>query len=291
MKRVLVTGASGFIGSHLANALKANGYCVYSVDRKTGTDLCDAATVNKLPDVDIVFHGAAFNGTKYFYSQPYDVITDNVIPTQNLLNRYINHCEHFIFAGSCESYAGAVDTFGYAVPTDENVPLVVSDIMNPRWSYGGSKMLSELLCSAAYNQYQQAFTIVRYHNIYGPGQVDHFIPEFAARLRAGNTELHGHENTRSFCYIDDAVDATIKLLNNPINGAINIGTDQEVSILEVANIIKQYLNVTQDLILQPAPLGSVSRRAPDIELLKSRIDYCQTVDLETGIKKTLDSLL
>jgi len=291
MKRILVTGSSGFIGQHLVTALKQLDYTIYTADLLDGIDLCDIGIVKNLPDVDIVFHAAAFNGTKYFYSQPYDVIKHNVLPTQNLLDRYTNQCEHFIFTGTCESYSGAVDTFGYAVPTDEKVPLVVNDIMNPRWSYGGSKILAELLCSAAYNQFYQPFTIIRYHNVYGPGQKDHFIPEFANRLLDGKTDLYGYENTRSFLYIDDAIDATIQLLNSPVNGPINVGTIEEVTILSVANIIKNHFKVEQELILHPAPIGSVSRRCPDIALLKSKIDYNPTVDLNTGIKKTLDLLL
>jgi UDP-glucose 4-epimerase len=289
--KILVTGSSGFIGKALILALEKSGYTVYQADRQIGIDLCNIDVVKNLPDVNIVFHAAAFNGTKHFYSQPYDVIKDNVIPTQNLLDRYIGKCDHFVFTGTCESYAGAVDTFGYTVPTDEKVPLVVNDIMNPRWSYGGSKILAELLCASAYSQFNQPFTIIRYHNIYGPGQVDHFIPEFASRLLNGNTELYGYENTRSFFYIDDAVDSTIKLIDNPANGVINIGSTDEVSILYVANIIKDYLNVKQNLILHPAPVGSVTRRCPNIELLKSKIDYKYTVDLYSGIKKTLDSML
>ena len=91
-------------------------------------------------------------------------------------------------------------------------------------------------------------------------------------------------------YVDDAVNATIQLLNSPVNGPINVGINQEVTILSVANIIKNYLNVEQELTLHPAPEGSVSRRCPNISLLESKIDYHPTVDLHTGIKRTLDSL-
>lgn len=287
-KTVLVTGSQGFIGSHLVTVLRQKNYIVYCADKKDQQDLCNVELVNGLPDVDIVFHAAAFNGTKFFYTQPYDVIRDNILPTQLLLDRYAGKCEHFVFTGTCESYAGAVDQFNWPVPTSEQVPLVVNDISNPRWSYGGSKIAAELMCVAAYTQLKQPFTIIRYHNVYGPGQKDHFIPEFAARLLKGSTDLYGYNNTRSFIYISDAIDATIKLLNNPINGPINIGNDNEISILEVANMVKNYIGIEQDLVLHDAPAGSVNRRCPDISLLKKTIDYRATVDLLTGIKLTLE---
>jgi UDP-glucose 4-epimerase len=290
-KRILVTGSSGFIGLHLVSRLQANGFTVICADKVDGIDLCDQQIVASLPDVDVVFHAAALNGTKHFYTNPYDVIKNSVLPTQYLLDRYAGRCEHFIFTGTCESYAGAVETFGYAVPTDEKVPLVINDIMNPRWSYGGSKIASELMCTAAFAQFAQPFTIIRYHNIYGPGQVDHFIPEFVQRLRTGSLELYGYNNTRSFCYIDDAIDATVGLINLPLNGAINIGSGVETSILHAAEIIMKTMGVSKELILKPAPQGSVLRRSPDITLLKEKINFAPKVDLEQGIALTLKDLI
>jgi UDP-glucose 4-epimerase len=288
--KILVTGSDGFIGRHLTLRLLEHGHTVITADKKSGQDLTDRNTVNLLPDVDVVFHAAAFNGTKYFYQQPYDVIRDNILPTQYLLDRYAGKCGHFIFTGTCESYAGAIDRFGWAIPTNETVPLVIDDVTNTRWSYGGSKAVGELMCVAAREQFDQPYTTIRYHNIYGPGQVDHFIPEFAARVDKGNTELYGYDNTRSFMYVSDAVDITMQLINKPTNCVINVGTDQEVTIQHVAEIILACKNIKTPLVLKSAPPGSVTRRCPDLTLLRSLVHYNPDIDLLQGIKLTLQSL-
>ena len=290
MKTILVTGSEGFIGSHLCHVLDVLGYDVLEVDKKNGPDLTKGC--KNFPDVDVVVHLAAFNGTKYFYQQPYDVIRDNIMSTQYLLDRYAGKVERFVFSGSCESYASTVDKFGWAVPTDESVPLSVSDITNPRWSYGGSKMLNELQIQAAHQQFGQDFTTIRYHNIYGPGQQDHFIPEFYQRAKVGDLLLPGHANTRSFMFITDAIKATVAILQSDAcrNQTINVGVNDERTIKEVAEIILKQARIKGELILESAPDGSVSRRQADVTKLHSLIDFSAEVDIEQGIKATLESL-
>lgn len=292
MKRILVTGSSGFIGQHLVPILENQGYAVFKADRLEGIDLNDKATVDQLPDVDYVVHLAAHNGTKHFYEKPFDVIRDSILPTQHLLDRYAGKVKRFIFTGTCESYAGAVDLFDWEVPTSENVPLVVSDVTNPRWSYGGSKIVNELQIVAAQKQLGQEYTIIRYHNIYGPGQRDHFIPEFYERIKNGDLTLKGWENTRSFMYISDAIRATIEIIfsDSCANQIINVGVDDEKSIKEIAEIILNQTNITGNLILENAPDGSVKRRCGNISKLKKLINFVPEVSLEYGIKKTLEKL-
>ena len=290
MKTILVTGSEGFIGSHLCHVLDTLGYNVLEVDKKSGPDLTKGC--KNFPDVDIVVHLAAFNGTKYFYQRPYDVIRDNVMSTQYLLDRYAGKVERFIFSGSCESYAGTVDKFGWSVPTEETVPLTVSDVTNPRWSYGGSKILNELQVQAAHQQFGQDFTTIRYHNVYGPGQQDHFIQEFYQRAKTGDLTLKGYTNTRSFMFITDAIQATVAILQSDAckNQTINVGVNDERTIKEVAEIILKQANIEGKLILEPAPDGSVSRRQADVTKLHSLIDFKAEVGIEQGIKTTLESL-
>jgi nucleoside-diphosphate-sugar epimerase len=290
--KILVTGSSGFIGHHLCNALEQQAHEVIRADRHTGIDLCDPTQVKQLPDVDYVVHLAAHNGTKHFYNRPFDVVRDNLLPTQFLLERYAGKVQRFVFTGTCESYAGAVDMFEYPVPTDEKVPLVVGDVTNPRWSYGGTKIANEIQVAAAHHQLAQQFAIIRYHNVYGPGQVDHFIPEFYERALTGDLSLFGWENTRSFMYISDAISATLQVIFNPVfaNEITNIGVDDEVSIKQLAETIMKVGNIDGTLILKDAPPGSVRRRCGDVTKMNMLIGNQHRVQLETGIKLTLESL-
>jgi len=292
MKKILVTGSSGFIGKHLVAALDKLGHTVFCADRAHGIDLTDKQCVDALPDVDIVVHLAAHNGTKHFYNRPLDVIRDSVLPTQYLIDRYAGKIERFVFTGTCESYAGAVDLFDYPVPTDEKVPLVVSDVTNPRWSYGGSKIVNELQCVAAYQQLGQEYAIIRYHNVYGPEQRDHFFSEFYERALTGDLTLNGWENTRSFMYISDAIEATVRVIFETAfsNEIVNIGVDAEISIKEIAELILKTANIAGELILRDAPAGSVKRRCGDITKLNQLTTFEPKVSLKDGIKLTLESL-
>jgi nucleoside-diphosphate-sugar epimerase len=292
MKKILVTGSSGFIGQHLVKALEAEGHKVYSADRLTGSNLNDPRCVAFLPDVDIVVHLAAHNGTKHFYERPLDVIRDAVLPTQYLIDRYAGQVERFVFTGTCESYAGMVDHYDYPVPTDERVPLIVTDVTNPRWSYGGSKIVNELQIVAAKEQLGQEYAIIRYHNVYGPGQQDHFIPEFYERAKTGDLTLNGWENTRSFMYVSDAIEATMRVIFDPAfaNEIVNIGVDDEISIKELATIILCEAGIEGELVLNDAPPGSVKRRCGDVTKFNQLTDFTAQVGLTTGIRLTLESI-
>ena len=291
--KILVTGSSGFIGQHLVPALEAQGHTVVRADRTQGCDLTVKANVDLLPDVDIVVHLAAHNGTKHFYNRPLDVVRDSVLPTQYLLDRYAGKVSRFVFTGTCESYAGAVDNYDYPVPTDERVPLMIADVTNPRWSYGGSKILNEIQCVAAHAQLGQEYSIIRYHNVYGPGQVDHFIPEFYERALTGDLTLNGWENTRSFMYVSDAIEATCRVIfeQNFANQIVNIGVDDEISIKELAEKILAVAAIPGTLVLKDAPVGSVKRRCGDISKFHSLTEFKAQVTLEQGIKLTLKQLL
>jgi nucleoside-diphosphate-sugar epimerase len=290
--KILVTGSSGFIGQHLVPALESQGHVVVRADRTDGCDLTVKANVDSLPDVDIVVHLAAHNGTKHFYNRPLDVVRDSVLPTQYLLDRYAGQVKRFVFTGTCESYAGAVDLFDYPVPTDEQVPLVIGDVTNPRWSYGGSKIVNEIQCVAAHAQLGQEYAIIRYHNVYGPGQVDHFIPEFYERALTGDLTLHGWENTRSFMYISDAIEATCRVIfEQPFaNQIVNIGVDDEISIRDLAIQILYEAGISGDVVCMPAPKGSVKRRCGTIDKFHSLTDFEAKVMLSEGIRLTLESL-
>lgn len=290
--KILVTGSSGFIGQHLVPVLEAQGHVVIQADRTNGCDLTVKENVDALPDVDIVVHLAAHNGTKHFYQRPFDVVRDGVLPTQYLLDRYAGQVKRFVFTGTCESYAGATDLFNYPVPTDERVPLVIGDVTNPRWSYGGSKIVNEIQVVAAHEQLGQEYAMIRYHNVYGPGQRDHFIPEFYERALTRDFTLKGWENTRSFMYISDAIEATMRVIFEPAfaNEIVNIGVDDEISIRDLAERILCEAGIIGDLVLENAPEGSVKRRCADVSKFNQLTNFAPEVDLQHGIRLTLESL-
>ena len=285
--KILITGASGFIGQHLVHSL--SDHKLVLIDKSSGVDLTNKTVVDQLPDVDIVIHLAAQNGTDFFYSEPLNVIRNSVLPTQYLIDRYAGFVDRFIFAGSCESYAGAIDLFDWSVPTDETVPLIVPDVTNPRWSYGGSKIINELQVLAAYHQLDQEYTIVRYHNVYGPNQTHHVIPDLIKKFTNSDYSVNGWANTRSFMYVSDAVQATKNIIFNRscANQILHVGVDEEVTIKQLAETILEELDITADLILNPAPIGSVARRCADISKLVALTDFTPRVNLRQGIREIL----
>ena len=129
----------------------------------------------------------------------------------NLINFYKqNPCALFVYSGTSEIYAGNKFKNIKNVNLKENDKIIFDDIQNPRWSYASSKFMSEV---AVINS-KLKYIILRYFNVYGPNQIDHFIPEFISRLKINRYELYGYKNKRSFIFIDDAINATIKLINN-----------------------------------------------------------------------------
>ena len=293
MKRILVTGSSGFIGRHLCETLAKNqNNYVFCLDKKKlkfynkYKNLRFLQTnLNKntiFPKVDIVFHLAAFNGTKFFYSKSFEVLKDNIIPTFNLLNFYKkNKPKLFVYAGSPESTTGATDYFNYKLPTDEKCPFVVDDPLNLRWCYGGSKGLGEqFVISSGIN-----FIILRYNNIYGKFQKDHFIPDFIKRVKKNKFELYGYKNTRTMLHVKDAIYATIKVTENKkcYNEIFNLGGDKEMSILSIAKMIMKKINKNNKIKLKPAPKGSAKRRFPDTKKIKKFIGFKPKISMSKGL--------
>ena len=146
-----------------------------------------------------------------FMILPYSLKT-HLLTTINLLNRYSGRVKCFIYASTCEIYADATELGLADIPTKEDAPIVFKNSENLRWSYAASKYLGELAVLASKKENNQDFIILRYHNVYGENQVDHFIPEFAERALTGDFSLYGWKNTRSFCYIDDAIRASYELI-------------------------------------------------------------------------------
>lgn len=328
--KILVTGAAGFIGYALAEVLSRDeGNLVYCVDNFVRgaddsyyKDLCSRKNVVRidfdlnnpnysgvLPDeVDYIYHMAALNGTQNFYERPLEVVRCCTLPTLNLLSYYLGEGKltgRFIHAGTCESYAPSVNHGLAPVPTPEDVLLSVDDPGNLRWSYGGSKINNEI---ALYAAAQEAlangrafeFSILRYHNVYGPRMGDkHVIPDYLHRVFMKNeSALYGAVNTRSFMYIHDCVRATIKCATEPslTNEIVNIGINDMIPMTELVKKMLPHVNtwrgyrylepVGEEIVCHEAPKGSVVLRAPDVTKL-TEIGFEPLVSLDEGLEKTV----
>jgi nucleoside-diphosphate-sugar epimerase len=313
MSRILVTGAAGFLGYHLAHALSQeagnsivcadNGIRGASDDAYArlaardnvehfDVDLCDPSAVERLPaDIDVIYHLAALNGTQNFYERPFEVLRCCTLPTLNLVQRYgpPGRLRRFVYAGTSEAYASTVTRFGWPVPTAEDVPLSIDDVFNPRWSYAMGKMHGEVATITGCGQFGLDFSILRYHNAYGPRMGDkHVVPDFYNRARNGVFALYGYEDTRSFIYVDDAIAATIAVANAPgaIGEIVNVGGAREITIEELGRLMMEVAGLKGSIEKHPSPAGSVRRRCPDVGKLLRLTGFQEKWSLEAGLAAT-----
>lgn len=295
---ILITGAAGFIGQALSSSFLPDEDVIL-VDMRTPRhdhghrfihcDLADWESVRCLPDADTIYHMCAYNNTAHFYSKPFTVADNTLTPTINLLRRY-RSCGKFIYSSSGEIYASAVSRNLCTVPTPEVDMAMIDGITNPRWSYGGAKLMGEILVHGMHLEHGMPYLILRYHNVYGPDQVAHFIPEYVERLVSGDDVLMGADQTRAFLYIDDAIKLTRMVASMVLDDTVNIGSDVESNIVDVAAEIRKILGIDRDPIPVPAPNGSVQRRLADISKLRGYVGDFQFTDIRVGLERTIRSL-
>jgi nucleoside-diphosphate-sugar epimerase len=204
---------------------------------------------------------SAINGTKYFYDIPNKVIENNVISDLEVFNftKKNKDCK-LIYASSSEVVVGT-DCF----PTAETSDIVIENIHNARWSYRLGKVLAEnYLMNSDLN-----FLIVRFFNVFGPASGSgHFIKDILDKMDVSNFTLQGADETRSFCRVEDAVDALINIFDLASNEIINIGSDEEITVLEAANMLAGQRNKEIEWKIENGPLGSTKRRKPSLDKLR-----------------------
>lgn len=305
----LVTGGTGFIGSAIVRRLVQAGHKIRVLDNNSRGaarrlaeskddvelivgDIRDPLTVaNAVRGTDGVHHLAYINGTEYFYSVPELVLETGIKGIINVIDSCLKYNVGSLFlASSSEVYQTPPK-----VPTDETAPLIVPDPTNPRFSYGGGKIASELLAINFGRKYFERTIIYRPHNVYGPDMGEqHVIPQFALRLKklcSARREvtipfpIQGTgDETRAFCFIDDFVDGVMILLKNGQHmGIYHIGTDEEISAAELARRVAICLN--REIVVVPGERleGSTIRRCPDITKLKA-LGYSPKVSLDEGLR-------
>jgi dTDP-glucose 4,6-dehydratase/UDP-glucose 4-epimerase len=308
MRRYLITGGTGFLGSALTQRLVAAGHAVRVLDNNSrGTprrlarlakdiemieaDVRDAAAVSRAAQgTDCIVHMAAINGTEFFYTKPeavLDVAVRGMLAVVDAARA--NRVGDLVVASSSEVYQTPP-----IVPTPETVPLVVPDVLNPRYSYGGAKLASELI---AVNYGRTAFervVIFRPHNVYGPDMgSEHVIPQFALRAAAATQGRKGRTidfpiqgdglQTRAFVHVEDFTDGLMRVIEQGRHLTVyHIGSDEEITIGDLARKIVAMFGCTAMLRPGAAPLGATERRCPDISRLRA-LGYAPRIALAQGL--------
>lgn len=293
--KVLVTGASGLLGAELCAQLKAQGHTVWAVDNHSRSeiipecdhwlklDLSDPDSYRSLPqDFNWIYHYGAINGTKNFYQRPNQVL-DNNFTSDVLMFRFAASCirlQKLVYASSSEVVVGDPVS-----PVPESNAVWLDDIHNARWSYRLAKICSENYLTNS----DLPWVICRYFNVYGEhSKPGHFVADQIEKISRGEFTLIGAEETRSFCYVTDAVEATRWVTENSVKQVVNVGTSEEIQILKAANIIAQALGISDpEWKMLPSLPGSTSVRCPNIDRLKSLMPHYNPVSFEQGIRQTI----
>ena len=307
-KRYLVTGGTGFLGRSIVKALikEGNDVTVFDNDSRGSIDKLDIpqnkfkfikgdirdseAVFKAAKNIDSILHLAYINGTEVFYKKPELVLEVAVKGTMNAIDAGVkNKVREFFLASSSEVYAEPS-----VIPTPEDVPLVIPDPFNPRYSYSGGKIIGELL-TLNKSKYFKKSIIFRPHNVYGPTMgFEHVIPQFIVRMRkserkgAINFPIQGDgRQSRSFIYIDDFTNALMILLKKAKDLEIyNIGTAEEVSIKKLALTIAKLYGIKINIIPGRLSKGSPQRRCPDVRKIK-KLGFEPKIFLEEGLEKTI----
>ena len=320
VKRILITGGAGFIGSHLTEALLAAGNHVTVVDdESTGSTenlshlqehpeleyICgDIGNVDLIRqvvrDVDQVYHLAAAVGVALIARQPLETIERNIYPTQLLFAELRQRVEQGdsvrVFLASTSEVYGKNPK-----PTwTEEDDLVLGATTKARWSYGASKAIDEFLALACWRQFQLPIVIGRFFNVVGPRQSGAYgmvLPRFVEAAQ-NSQPLVVHDDgqqIRCFAHVHDVIGAVLQLMetDTAIGKVFNIGSDQPVSILELAQTVVRLSDSTAAIEFQSytdaydADFEDIRRRVPDLSRLKETIDYQPQYDLEKIIRELL----
>ncbi len=306
-RKILITGGAGFIGSSLAEELlkDPDNYLVLADDLSTGSksklpgNNCDRfrfvkCDVNNYRDIaevmlanhfDYVFHYAAFVGVKQTQNNPIKVLND-LKGIEHILGLCKNSSvKRIFFASSSEVYGEPVNL----PQNEETTPL------NSRIPYAVVKNVGEAYLKSYKKEFDLDFTIFRFFNTYGPKQSTDFVMSKFIALAMKNKPIPIYGDglqTRTFCYIDDNLEATAKALygDEYINDVLNIGSDFEVPVIDLAKmIINQTGSKSVIKFKPPLPEGDMKRRFPDISKMRKLLQR-EPVSLEKGISKILHNI-
>ncbi|MHC4946782.1 MAG: NAD-dependent epimerase/dehydratase family protein [Planctomycetota bacterium] len=309
--KVLVTGGSGFLGAALCKDLVEAGRDVRVLDDhsrgRAGRldaladhlelvqgDVRDPQSVRAATEgCEVVWHLAYINGTRFFYERPDDVLEVGVKGALNTLEAALDAgVRRYVLASTSETYNEPTH-----VPTTESERLMIPDVTNPRFSYGGGKITSELLTLHFGGKRGLETVIFRPHNFYGPDMgFEHVIPEVVERivrlsdgLKKSRIDLpiqgDGSE-TRSFCHVDDGARGALIAGEQGGSGEIyHVGTEREITIRRLVEMLGEVLGVGIDVVPGELRAGGTPRRCPCIAKLAA-LGYEPQVSLEDGLART-----
>jgi UDP-glucose 4-epimerase len=312
----LITGGAGFIGSHLAEKLLEGGDTVTVIDDlSTGrianiekmkgnarfrhfidTIMNEPLLAELIDSADVVFHLAAAVGVKLIVENPVRTIETNIYGTQLVLKHAAKKLKKVVFASTSEVYGK-----GSAVPFREESDMVFGPTISPRWSYATSKAVDEFLALSYWKEKRLPVVIVRIFNTVGPRQVGDYgmvVPRFVQQaLSKGPITVYGSgKQTRCFAYIDDVVNALIKLSRKKqaVGGIFNIGSDEEISIGELARKVRDKVGGRVRIVRIPYEkvygkgFDDMERRVPDISRLRKLIHYRPTLNIDQILDRIIE---
>ena len=316
--KFLITGGAGFIGSHLTDRLVADGNHVTVLDNlSTGRkenlsahlggdkvefiegSILDLPLLDKLiNESDYVFHLAAAVGVFNIVNHPLDSLKTNIRGTENVLESALNNSKPVFLTSSSEVYGK--NTSDSLRESDDRI---TGTPVKLRWSYSEAKAIDESLAYAYWVEKQLETRIVRLFNTVGPRQLGAYgmvVPRFVqAALKNEPIKVYGTgEQTRCFGHVYDAIDAMVRisLAPNTIGKVINVGNNFEISINNLAKKVIAQTNSKSEIVYVPYDQAygegfeDMERRVPNIELIKSLVDWTPTRDLSTMITDIANSL-
>jgi dTDP-glucose 4,6-dehydratase len=301
--RVVITGAAGFIGSHLAEALLDLGYAVVGIDNLLTGDIANVShLVNRDflfikhdvtnyiyidGPVDVVLHWASPASPIDYLELPIPTLKVGALGTHKALGLAKAKNARFVLASTSEVYGDPLEH-----PQKETYWGNVNPI-GPRGVYDEAKRFAEAMTVAYYRYHGVDTKIVRIFNTYGPRMrvndgraVPTFIPQ---ALRGEDITIFGDgSQTRSFTYISDLVDGVIRLMTSNLNEPVNIGNPHEMAITDIAKTIVRMTGSKSQLVYRPLPTDDPKVRQPDITKARTLLGWEPKVDLEHGLGRTID---
>ena len=300
MKKIVITGAAGFIGSNLVDKLLNEGYFVYGIDNLITGSLDNLSHLNsnnnfefvnhdvtKYIDIkdkiDYVFHFASPASPIDYLEYPIQTLKANAIGGHNALGLAKKNNAKFILASTSEVYGDPLEH-----PQKESYFGNVNPI-GPRSIYDEAKRFIESMTISYHVYHKLRVSIVRIFNTYGPRmKIDdgRVLPTFIKQA-ASNKDLTVNGDgtqTRSFCYIDDLVNGILQLMQSEYSYPINIGNDDEVTINEIAYILKSILNSESKIIYNKLPKDDPLKRKPDLTLAKKILNWTPKINKKDGFE-------